>query len=90
MPDAKPSEIVPVTAPAMPRSDDLATRINAAHEEVKNSIRRGAEHAIKAGHLLLQAKETVGHGVFLEWVGRALYLHTTHRAVVHEAGQGER
>jgi len=66
MPDAKPSEIAPA---AMPRPDDLAARINAAHEEVKNSIRRGAEHAIKAGQLLLQAKETVGHGVFLEWVG---------------------
>jgi Protein of unknown function (DUF3102) len=66
MPDAKPSEIVPAPTP---RHDDLATRINAAHEEVKNSIRRGAEHAIKAGDLLLQAKETVGHGVFLEWLG---------------------
>ena len=73
MSDAKPSEIVP---PAL-RADDLATRINAAHEEVKNSIRRGAEHAIKAGQLLLQAKETVGHGVFLEWVGE--HCHCTPR-----------
>ena len=68
MSDAKPSEIVPAPAPA-PRPDDLATRINAAHEEVKNSIRRGAEHAIKAGRLLLEAKATVGHGNFLEWIG---------------------
>jgi len=45
MSDAK-SEITPPL-----RADDLAARINAAHEEVKTSIRRGAEHAIKAGPL---------------------------------------
>jgi Protein of unknown function (DUF3102) len=39
-------------------------RINAAYDEVKNSIRRGAENAIKAGRLLLEAKATVGHGLF--------------------------
>ena len=76
MSDAKPSEIVPARTQWL-RPDDLATRINAAHEEVKNSIRRGAEHAIKAGQLLLQAKETVGHGVFLEWVGE--HCHCTPR-----------
>jgi hypothetical protein len=77
MSDAKPSEIVPAPQSNPLRPDDLATRINAAHEEVKNSIRRGAEHAIKAGQLLLQAKEIVGHGVFLEWVGE--HCHCTPR-----------
>ncbi len=65
MSDAKPFEI----APAPLGADDLAARINAAHEEVKNSIRRGAEHAIKAGRLLLEAKANVGHGNFLKWIG---------------------
>ncbi len=68
MSDAKSSEIVPAAALARPRPDDLAIRINAAHEEVRNSIRRGAEHAITAGRLLLEAKANVGHGNFLEWV----------------------
>ncbi len=68
MSDAKPFEI----APAPLGADDLAARINAAHEEVKNSIRRGAEHAIKAGRLLLEAKANVGHGNFLKWIGAPL------------------
>jgi Protein of unknown function (DUF3102) len=61
------------TSPAPQRHvaarDDRSTRINTEHEEVKNSLRRGAEHAIKAGHLLLEAKKEVGHGNFLEWIG---------------------
>src|SRR5258707_190943 len=48
---------------------DLATRINAAHDEVKKALWRGAEHAIEAGRLLIQAKATVRHGNWLEWVG---------------------
>lgn len=68
MSDAKSSEIVPASQSNPLRPDDLASRINAAHEEVKNSIRRGAEHAIIAGRLLLEAKANAGHGNFLEWV----------------------
>lgn len=49
--------------------NELAARINAAHEEVKMALRRGAERAIEAGRLLLQAKTTVGHGNWLEWIG---------------------
>jgi Protein of unknown function (DUF3102) len=48
---------------------DLISRINAAHEEVKKALWRGAEQAIEAGRLLLQAKNTVHHGNWLEWVG---------------------
>jgi Protein of unknown function (DUF3102) len=50
---------------------DLATQINAAHDEVIGSMRRTVEHAIKAGNLLLQAKadpEIGRHGKWLEWV----------------------
>jgi hypothetical protein len=56
-------------AEILPPSSDLATRINAAHEEVKKALWRGAEHAIEAGRLLLQAKATVRHGNWIEWVG---------------------
>ena len=65
----KPNEIVPASNPLRPSADDLANRINAEHEEVKNSFRHGIDHMIKAGLLLLQAKDTVGHGSFLDWVG---------------------
>ena len=68
----KSSEVVPIpgqSTPLRPPSDELANRINAAHEEVKNSLRRGVEHAIEAGKLLLQTKDTIGHGEFLEWIG---------------------
>jgi hypothetical protein len=74
---------VTTTLPAAPRgadtiaSNDLASRINAEHSEVRNSLRRGAEHAIKAGQLLLQAKATVGHGNWMEWI--ATNCQFTHR-----------
>jgi hypothetical protein len=48
---------------------ELPARINDAHEKVKQALQRGAEHAIEAGRLLLQAKPTVRHGNWLEWVG---------------------
>ena len=48
---------------------ELPARINDAHEKVKQALWRGAEHAIEAGRLLLQAKVTVRHGNWLEWVG---------------------
>jgi hypothetical protein len=35
---------------------ELPARINDAHEKVKQALQRGAEHAIEAGRLLLQAK----------------------------------
>lgn len=38
---------------------ELPARINDAHEKVKQALQRGAEHAIEAGRLLLQAKATV-------------------------------
>jgi Protein of unknown function (DUF3102) len=59
--DTPKAEIIPPS--------DLANRINAAHEEVKKALWRGAEHAIEAGRLLLQAKATVRHGNWIEWVG---------------------
>ena len=48
---------------------DLPARINEAHEKLKQALWRGAEHAVEAGRLLLQAKATVRHGTWLEWIG---------------------
>ena len=63
------TDIKPSTDLALQGTDDLVARINAAHEDVKNSVRSGIGLMIKVGDLLLQAKATVGHGSFLDWVG---------------------
>jgi hypothetical protein len=47
---------------------DLIKRINGAHEEVRHSLRRTGECAIKAGLLLLDAKKFARHGSFTEWI----------------------
>ena len=60
------TEAISVTVPTLA---DLAERINAKHEAVKEALWRGAEHAIEAGKLLMQAKATVRHGHWLEWLG---------------------
>jgi hypothetical protein len=49
--------------------DDLAARIKAEHEATALSLKRGIEHAIKAGELLIQAKQLLNkHGAWLPWV----------------------
>jgi len=48
--------------------DDIATAINREHMEVGASLRRGLEHARRAGELLIQAKGQVGHGEWLPWL----------------------
>ena len=47
---------------------DLATQINAEHEQVKRAFTKGFEHALKAGGLLLKAKQAVPHGQWLPWL----------------------
>src|SRR5438477_13195410 len=47
---------------------DLAARINAAHQKVVRASASMVEHAIEAGNLLLQVKESLGHGRWLPWV----------------------
>src|SRR5215471_7836300 len=67
------NDLVRSSVPAPPADitlpSELPARIDDAHEKVKQSLQRGAEHAIEAGRLLLQAKATVRHGNWLEWVG---------------------
>jgi hypothetical protein len=41
---------------------DLAARINAEHAAVADAIVSWLDHAIKAGELLIEAKDRVPHG----------------------------
>ena len=47
---------------------DLATAINAEHEQARQALLRGCEHAVKAGELLLEAKAKVKRGQWLPWL----------------------
>jgi DUF3102 family protein len=47
---------------------DLAARIRAEHEATKASLKRGAEHAMGAGELLIDARKQVRHGEWLPWL----------------------
>ena len=46
----------------------LADQINAEHAEVVKHVQQGADHAIRAGKLLNQAKIAVRHGDWSEWL----------------------
>jgi len=47
---------------------DLATRIRAEHEATAAAMKRGCEHAIRAGELLIEAKRLLEHGEWLPWL----------------------
>lgn len=55
---------------------DLVTQINAEHDIAESSAQSAIEHARRAGELLLQAKETVGHGAWLEWLAANVRVGT--------------
>src|SRR5262249_34017973 len=59
--------------PAIVRADlgSLVTEIKNAMDELETHMQRGAEWALKLGKLCLQAKESVGHG---QW-GNFVRLH---------------
>ena len=46
----------------------LASRINAAHAEVKATFLSGVEKAVNVGQLLIKAKALVSHGQWESWV----------------------
>ena len=46
----------------------LAAQIKIEHAGVKAAAQVAAEHAIKAGHALIEAKELVSHGQWLPWL----------------------
>ena len=47
---------------------DLADRIRAEHEATSLSLKRGVEHSMAAGELLIEAKALVKHGQWLPWL----------------------
>jgi len=47
---------------------DLAARIKVAHAAYVDAARKGVEHAMAAGDLLLEAKAQLGHGQWLLWL----------------------
>jgi hypothetical protein len=47
---------------------DLAARIKAEHQATSDALKDSVQHAIKAGELLLEAKEQLKHGQWLPWL----------------------
>jgi hypothetical protein len=47
---------------------DLAARVNAEHQAVTAAVKRGVEHAVNAGKLLIEAKDQLAHGQWLPWL----------------------
>jgi len=59
------------TPPDLARSNslvDLAACIRQEHEASASALKCGLEHAIKAGRLLIEAKEQLKHGRWLPWL----------------------
>jgi hypothetical protein len=50
------------------RLNTLATHINEEHRRCEAAFRSGLEHALKAGELLLEAKDGVPHGSWEAWL----------------------
>src|SRR5690348_11012067 len=46
----------------------LAARIRVEHEAMAIALKRGAEHAMNAGALLIEAKAQLKHGEWLPWL----------------------
>ena len=58
-----------MTDPALSNSlTDLAARIRAEHDAAGDAIKRGVEHAIAAGALLIEAKAQLRHGQWSPWL----------------------
>ncbi len=51
-----------------PQLDLLARRINAEHRAFETTFQKAAEHGIRAGELLAEAKEQCSHGTWLNWL----------------------
>jgi hypothetical protein len=62
---------VAVVRPSNPL-DELAVRIRREHTASIGAVRKGVEHARRAGELLVRAKALCRHGEWLPWVERHL------------------
>jgi hypothetical protein len=55
--------------PSLPAElEALAGAINAEHRACETALRAGLAHAIKAGELLIEAKDLCPHGTWLPWL----------------------
>ena len=50
------------------RLTHLAAEINAEHDAATGAFKKGFEHALKAGELLIEAKAAVNHGEWVPWL----------------------
>jgi hypothetical protein len=50
------------------RLNTLATHVNEEHRRCEAALRSGVEHALKAGELLIEAKDGVPHGSWEAWI----------------------
>lgn len=51
---------------------DAGQELNRLHGEIERSLRSTVEYAIRAGEILTQVKERVGHGEFLTWLNNSV------------------
>jgi hypothetical protein len=63
-----PKDLIKRTDVSPASLDDLAQRINLAHEGAIRSARTAIEYAIECGRLLTEAKTLVAHGQWLPWL----------------------
>jgi hypothetical protein len=63
--DIMSGEVIP---PGTQSLSELATKLNQEHRQVKECVIKSAQHAVKAGELLWEAKRKAGHGRWLEWI----------------------
>lgn len=63
-----PKDIIKRTDASPASLEDLAQRINQAHEGAIRSARTAIEHAIECGRLLVEAKALVAHGRWMPWL----------------------
>lgn len=47
---------------------DAATELDRLHSQIENKLRSTVQDAIRAGEILTQVKERLGHGEFLPWL----------------------
>jgi hypothetical protein len=59
---------LPIAQPNSNRLPIIANSINEHLAAAEQATKRGLEHAIAAGMLLIEAKELVAHGQWLEWL----------------------
>lgn len=66
---------------------EFAADINRGHEQCQAAFEKSLEHALKAGRLLLEAKDQAGHGAWLPWAEQN-FAGSVRTAQGYRAGHG--